>query len=254
MRRMTTIGFNRRRYLRSSRIAGAAIAMARGTHIGTSVTGDIEIFVVGNLSAGGALLVGAHHFSVGDELRLVFQVGDAFRPALSARVVRVTAATQDGQPSFAVRFKDVPASLRDALDHLVWASVGPQEAAPLLTLIVHAADQVRLQIERELATFGRRVVAFRQAADAIGWLGIRRRELATMLVDAAAQDLHDLFVAIESGAPGTKNVLVAEPTCSPPTVERLLASGAASAVLWRPWSLSCLTNALLPSGQPLPAD
>src|SRR5579859_4289588 len=98
------MGEERRLYARVA-VVGSAIVLASGRYVGT--------YLLENLSASGALLVGDTTLTVGDQVRLLLQLyGQSRRFVLEASVVRH--ATEGAQGVFAVQFQSVPSSLQSA--------------------------------------------------------------------------------------------------------------------------------------------
>lgn len=245
LRRPTLLtGVERRRYRRTSRLASAAVIVSDDGYAGT--------YVVENLSAGGALLVGNHRFRSGDRLRVMFQIGDTLRAALSARVARTDGAWASGQ-AFAVEFQDVPAELRETLDQIVWAHVGPEEITPFRTLVVHALPGTRAELERDLSSIGRSVIGFPDTASASRWLETSREPVTTALVDVEMPGANAFLSLIERRAPSAKRILIAEPSGSR-AAQEAIASGPAHAILPRPWGLLGLVHALSPNDSSDRAD
>lgn len=240
LRRTTVPGLDRRRYLRTARLASAAVVASEEGYAGT--------YVVENLSAGGALLVGNHRFGVGDRLRVMFQIGDTLRAALFARVARLDRSRSAGE-AFAVEFQEVPLELRETLDQIVWASVGPEEITPFRTLVVHPQANIRAQLERDLSSIGRSVVAFADTTAAASWLEESGEPLTSALVDVDVPGANLLLALVERRAPSAKRILIAEPSGSP-AAQAAIAAGPAHALLPRPWGLLGLAHALTPRDAP----
>ncbi|MHB8879642.1 MAG: PilZ domain-containing protein, partial [Myxococcaceae bacterium] len=100
----------RRRHLRSDRVAASAIVLAESGFAGA--------FGVENLSAGGALLIGEPRIKCGEDVRILLQL-EGRRPIhLSARVVGHR-MPEKGPHLFAVTFLDVKPAVEDGIQTAV---------------------------------------------------------------------------------------------------------------------------------------
>jgi hypothetical protein len=228
---------NRRQWARSSHVACSVIVAIRNSYAG--------VFVSENLSAGGALLVGAHRFSVGDYLSLVLQFGATLKVGVAGKVVRVDVGPK-GKHVLGVEFQEVPTSLRETLNEIVCATLDPDQKDHV-TLIVRAGD-VANELERDLAALGRKIVVLADLRRATRWLETRPHPIVAAAViggdpDQAAATLE----LISDEAPAARRIALADGTEASPTLDALLARGAAHAVLRRGWNLLSLSAAVIVS-------
>ncbi len=106
-----------------TRMQGNRRLAPRAQALGRAVVFDgptAHEYRVENLSAGGALLIGAPVPAVGTRLRLVLRVGAIPADPIEARVTHRTAGSQ---PGFAVAFVELEASLQDLVQDVVLATL-----------------------------------------------------------------------------------------------------------------------------------
>ncbi len=97
----------RRRFPRF-RTAGTAIVLLGGRYVGA--------YLLRNLSAGGAYLVGDNNLAVGQVVQLLLHVGDELQ-SLEAEVIRHDRLPSEEQ-SFAVAFRNLSTDVEDSLQNL----------------------------------------------------------------------------------------------------------------------------------------
>jgi c-di-GMP-binding flagellar brake protein YcgR len=99
---------DRRRFLRA-RVDGNAFALVDGRYMGA--------YVVRDLSAGGAHLVGDHNLAIGQVVQILLRVGKQFSQGLQAEVVR-RKRLASGEQSLAVAFSNLAPDLENSLQNL----------------------------------------------------------------------------------------------------------------------------------------
>ncbi len=97
-----------RRHFPRFTIAGSAIVLLDGRYVGA--------YLLRNLSAGGAYLVGDNNLAVGQVVQLLLQVGDELQN-LEAEVVRQDRLPSEEQ-SFAVAFLNLSPEVEDSVQNL----------------------------------------------------------------------------------------------------------------------------------------
>lgn len=228
---------NRRQWARSPHLACSAIVA-----VGNSYAG---VLVIENLSAGGALLVGTHRFTVGDYLNLVLQFGAALRVGLSAKVVRVDVGPK-GKHLLGVEFQDVPTSLRETLNEIVCATLDVERSAAV-TLLVETGSFAG-ELERDLTAIGRKVVVLADLARTRRWLDRRPHPMvAAAIVDRASDQAVAVLEVVRDGAPAARRIALAPGSAPDAALDAMIAGGALHAVLRQGWNLLTLAGAVLVS-------
>jgi PilZ domain len=222
-------GAERRQYPRTGRIASAAVVVSRGQYVGT--------YVVEDLSAGGALLVGRCSLRIDDPLETLFQFGQTLTVALSARVVR----TQNG--AFGIAFTDVAAAPLRALDEVVRSSE-ERVVRPLKTLIIHPNASTRSSLQLDLASLGQLVVSFAGSRDALCWLESAGPAAWAALVHPDIENPERVLASVAAQSPEARRILIFEPLTGNESLERMITSNLAQALLRNPWTWLSLTSAL----------
>jgi hypothetical protein len=225
---------DRRRYARTPRLACSAIVAVRSRYAG--------VFVVENLSAGGALLIGAHRFASGDSVEVLLQLGATLKATLTAKVVRADSRLKTNQ-LLAVEFAGLPASLRGILNEIVLSTLDPAESGRV-ALVVHTDAKVLAEIGRDLAALGRAIAAFGGEDEASRWLEAAGRPVAAVLVDGASAPGSALLDLARRQVEGARRVALIDASASELAFEPIVTEGIAQAVLRRPWNLMTLAGAL----------
>lgn len=228
-------GAERRQYPRTGRIASAAVVVSRGQYVGT--------YVVEDLSAGGALLVGRSPLQINDPVETLFQFGQTLTVPLSGRVVR----TQDG--AFGIAFTDVAAVPLRALDEVVRSSE-ERVLRPLKTLIIHPNASTRSSLQIDLASLGQLVVSFAGSRDALCWLESAGPGVCAALIHPEIEKPEQVLAAVEAQSSEARRILIFEPLTGNESLKRLITSDLAQALLRNPWTWLSLTSALFLSEFP----
>lgn len=201
-------------------------------------------YLVENLSAGGALLIGEPPLSIGSRAQLVIQLPDCSSLRVAARVVRQSRRREG--PVFAVAFRGLPDSVEDRIQELVLESLERQRAenAPSV-LILDDLPHICRTLERHLRALGRRAMlattplaaihAIENAVDAI--------DMAFVDLRLGSSDGVEMLCFLEEEHPHIHRVLMSG-AIGPDQLELALASGRAHSVLHKPWNLDDLETIL----------
>jgi hypothetical protein len=219
----------RRQYPRTGRIASAAVVVSRGHYVGT--------YVVEDLSAGGALLVGRCPLQINDPVETLFQFGQTLTVPLKARVVR----TQNG--AFGIAFTDLAAAPLRALDEVVRSSE-ERVLRPLKTLIIHPNASTRSSLQLDLASLGQLVVSFAGSRDALCWLESAGPAVCAALVHPEIEAPEQVLTTVATQSPEARRILIFEPLTRNESLKRMIMSELAQALLRNPWTWLSLTSAL----------
>jgi CheY-like chemotaxis protein len=216
-------------------VVGSAIVLAKERYVGT--------YVLENLSASGALLIGDTQLSVDDRVRLLLQpYGCARRFALEASVIRH--AWRGPQSVFAAQFVHVPPASQDALQSAVVHHLANRPADGAV-LIVDAGKADASLLQRDVQDLGFEAAVAHSELDAIIWLQPPDRLVTAVIADVALPSIDGLalldFIAIEY--PKVRRILA----CSPDFARMhrdALASGRPHTLLEKPCSRDSLLRAL----------
>lgn len=232
-------GYNQRRHPRSE-IAATAIVLTLTRYAGT--------YLVRNLSAGGALLVGDSLLHVGERIRILLQIHGTSPMSLVGEVVRHESRTE-GERLFAITFGDVPAAVEDTIQQAVLRTLenvrGKQQCATVLVL--DTSLESRLALERELQSLGHEAVSASTPLEAMSRLYSGQPRIETVIVDARLGHADGLeFLAfLADDHPHIRRVLMSGDFR---TAHLILAKRAKQphAFLAKPWDRETLTRALAP--------
>ena len=186
-------------------------------------------FMLENLSAGGARLVGDLALSAGEPIELTMELDDA-AVRVAATVVRVNlGAVED----VAVAFRNTPAETEDRIQQFVLAALERQRAAHAnAILVLGGSERIRIALERDLAELGREAVLAATPLDALWTLQCRTRRFDAVIVElASGRELEVLDYLIEE-LPQIHRVGVADAVA---VRDAALASGRVHAALEKPW-------------------
>jgi hypothetical protein len=209
----------RRRFPRRP-VVGSATVLAADRFVGT--------FLLEDLSAGGALLVGDSGLAVGDHVRILLEI--AGQPRFGAHAMVVRHGERGGQHLFGLSFQVSP-STREALQKLVLEA--HSKASPLI-LVVHDHAGLRDGIAEELQRLGRSAVAVGTLLDMMTWLHSREVKIDTAAVGSSFAESEGLGVLefLKEDHPAVRRVLVRELGGT----NSASVHAAAHAVLETPWS------------------
>lgn len=204
-------------------------------------------YLVANLSAGGALLVGDRPVEVDTDLWLDLRMPGTATLRLLARVLRHV-ARDTGEHRIAVRFVHVSADEEDLIQQFALQQLELQRRARFV-LVVDDEDDVLGTLVRDLRALGCRTVQAKTPLDVVAFL-----PLCGVLPGLAIVDLHlgtsngaDVlqFLAVEY--PDIKRVIMSG-KARPPQLGLALATGLAHETLSKPWNVADL-SALLEARQ-----
>jgi len=100
---------DRRRFLRA-RVGSSAFVVVGRRYGG--------VYVVRDLSAGGANLAGANNLAIGQVVQILLRVGKRLSQAIEAEVLRLQ-RLPSGEQNFAVAFRNLAPDMEDSLQNLV---------------------------------------------------------------------------------------------------------------------------------------
>lgn len=228
----------RRRFPRA-RVAGTAIALVGGRYVGS--------YLVRNLSAGGAYLVGDNNLAIGQVVQVLLRVGEQLQ-SLDAEVVRRERLPSDEQ-SFAMAFRNLSADVEDLLQNLALLAIEGAKVKKEAILLLGSLSRVPFDIEGDVRSLGYEVVAAVTPLDVISLLSSNTHRIVAVVVgcDLARADLLGFLSFMKDAYPQIRRVVL--PGVPRPTqLERAIASGVVQAVLGQPWDSDSLSEALHPSG------
>jgi hypothetical protein len=213
-------------------MVGTAIVLTPDRYVGT--------FLIENVSADSALLAGDTQLSVGDHVRVLFQLQGAPRIGVQGTITR--RAERGGQHVFALTFQANSATQ----EHLQRAALWMLETTSSLTLVVEENVEACSALTNELKAMGRNALAVHTPLEAIGWLrapGVRVEVIAVGAHFAEMEGL-DFLEFIACDFPTTRRVLVLGNDRVPRGARK-----SAHSVLRTPWSEITLAEAF-PSAVP----
>lgn len=231
---------DRRRFPRA-RVAGNAIAFAGGRYVGA--------YVVRNLSAGGAHLVGDNNLAVGQAVQVLLRLGGQFSHSLDAEVVRREQLPSNEQ-SFAVAFRNLAPDTEDSLQNLaVLALENAVTEKVAAVLVLNSPSSVLLALDNDLRSLGHDVVGVATPLDALSLLSSDTHRIVAVVAgcDLAHADPLGFLNFLKDAYPRIRRVALPGDS-RPKQLERAIATGVVDAVLNSPWDSDSLSKALRPSG------
>jgi CheY-like chemotaxis protein len=193
-------------------------------------------FLVRDLSAGGARLMGASPVAVGEALKLVLRIPHRAPLGVHARAVR--RHDGPGGPAFAVEFLEVSAEDEDRIHQGIVAELERAHARRYATvLVVDPGDEVREALERELREMGREVVAVATPLEAVGWLTLPGTAFDTALVNLStgAGSGVDVLDFLGSEMPAIRRIALGDDG-NAFRLDLALRAGRAQSVMRVPWN------------------
>lgn len=226
----------RRRHPRSE-VVGTALVLAANKYSG--------LYLVENLSAGGALLVGEARLQPGERLKVVLQLPGRKPISVSAEVLR--RQVNDAQEClFAVAFQHLSPDIEDTIQQVVLATLERlHDASHPEVLVIDDSRQVCRALERDLRALGRRAISAATPLDAVGRLNDGERHIDTAIVDLRLghADGLEFLSFLSDGHSGVRRILMSG-DIRPCQLELAVSSGRAHAVLEKPWSREGLSKVL----------
>jgi CheY-like chemotaxis protein len=231
-----------RRHARSEVVATAVIFSPKEMH---------GSFLVQDLSAGGACLMG--HFDTAPGMRLTLLLHVPGKPAfsLAAVVVRHDRLGPTRERT-AVTFVGVTAEQEDTIQEAIVASLERERARRAATVLVISPDDDSCgALERDLHALGVQAAAVATPLEALAWLERPDARIATVVVDVspgAAQGL-DVLDFVGENHPRIHRVVMAD-ELRPFRLDLALRSGRAHRVLKKPWDRHHLEEAVATLARP----
>jgi CheY-like chemotaxis protein/Tfp pilus assembly protein PilZ len=227
---------DRRTYPRIEVVASAAVLTANG-YAGS--------FLVDDLSASGALLIGDPRLEIGEEVKLLLHLPAKKPISLAGEVIRCEPhATQEHL--FAIAFRRVAPAVEDALQQYVQVALGRLESpAKQAVLVFDDSPEICHALERDLRRLGRRALPAVSQDEAMGFLSEQASTIDTAFVDLRLGNVDGLefLTYLSERYPTVHRILMSGciRTCQ---LELAVSSGRAHAVLEKPWSRESLGRIL----------
>jgi CheY-like chemotaxis protein len=233
---------NRRRHGRREVTATAMVFSPRRLH---------GSFLVQDLSAGGACLIGRVGAPPGTRLTLLLQFPGKVPLPVLATVVRHDSLGST-RARTAVTFLDLHPDHEDAIQEAIAATLERERARLAATVLVLAPeDDTRDALEEDLRILGHEPVAVTTPLEALAWLERPGGRIATALIDVSpgATAALDVLEFLGERHPAIARVVMADEV-RPFRLDLALRSGRAHRVLQKPWDRRRLAEAV---GEILPA-
>jgi CheY-like chemotaxis protein len=198
-------------------------------------------YLVENLSAGGALLIGEPGLEPGERVEVLLQLPGREPMALSAEILR-RQVNGCGQHLSAVAFRDLAPGAEDAIQETILEAL-ERSNAPGDVLVIDDSAEVCHALQRDLRALGRRALSATSPPEAVSLLEERPHRVDTALVDLRLGDADGLEVlgVLSAARPGLRRVLMSG-EIRPCQLELALLSRKVDAVLGKPWSREVLAR------------
>jgi hypothetical protein len=227
---------NRRRHPRREVLATAMVFTAHRMH-GT--------FLVQDLSAGGACLIGHLDVEPGGALTLIMQCPGRTPFSLTARVVR-----HDGRgltrARTALTFTDLNAEQEDVIQDTIATALERERARLAATILVLAPeDDGRDALESDLRAIGLEAVGVSTPLEALAWLERPGTRICIAVIDVSpgvATGL-DMLEFLGEYHPHIQRVVMAD-EARPVRLDLAVRTGRAHRVLRKPWDRRGLAEAV----------
>jgi hypothetical protein len=223
-----------RRQAPRSRTMGWAMVVAPNRYIGT--------FLLENLSASGALLVGDATLAPGDAVQLLLRLPYRSR-RLSVRARIIRQATRDQHSVFAVQFTHISEAAKDALQEAVLHDLQTPLPSSVVLVLVAARD-TSASLVRDLQDLGCRPVVVSTVLDAMPWLQASDVSVEAVIADADVGGIDGVsfleLVALDY--PNVHRILMG--SSENPDCHRAVVNGEVHALLPRSWDRASLARAL----------
>jgi ActR/RegA family two-component response regulator len=224
-----------RRQHKRGEIAATCEVFSSARHFGN--------YLVNDLSAGGACLIGEAPLPVGEDVHLLLQLPGRPPIGVEGRVVR-RAAHEAGHRRFAVAFAGLDEEEEDALHQALVAELERVQARQLASVLVFRGTATPDELlERDLRDVGHESVVVATSLEAVALLSGPGSRFATALVDLSSEAAAglDFLDFLGNEHPHIRRVVLgAESDFRAALAVR---SGRAHAALTRPWSRSDLLSA-----------
>ncbi len=222
---------------------------ARGEVVGTAVVLAANnrysgLYLVENLSAGGALLVGDSR-TLGEQVKLFLHLPGMKPMSISAEVLRQEGS--DEESFVAVAFQNLSPKFEATIQEVVRATLKSlRDSAGPEVLVVDDSVGVRRALDRDLYALGRSAVSAATPLEAVEWLTDDTRRFDTAIVDLRLghADGLEFLTFLTDDHPALRRILMSGNI--PVGLLRLaVVSGRANAVLDKPWSRDSLAKVLV---------
>jgi ActR/RegA family two-component response regulator len=217
-------------------------------------------YVVQNMSAGGAFLIGGASLTVGASVTVLVQLQQKCLGTMAARVVRRCATTSAGA-SFAIAFMDLNADEEDAIQQALMGEIEKMRTrAEADVMIMYPEGATRDALQRDLRKVGHASVAVATPLEAIGWLQRSPARIRTVIIDLSLGPARgvDMLQYLCEQHPEVHRVLIAEDERSQASsrsfrLELALRSGRAHMALPKPWTGEQIEEAVKSESHPVVA-
>ena len=226
-----------RRQRPRSEVPASAVLLAHGRSSG--------LYVVENLSAGGALLVGDGRLRPGERVTMLLQLPGLQPIRLHAEVLRQHAG-EAGAARLAVAFRNLAPRVEDTIQQVVLASLERlSEASVPHVLVIDDLPQVCRALERDLQALGRRAVSAATPEAAVTSLCGGEQHIDVAIVDLrlGQADGLELLAFLTDRRPEVRRILMSG-DLRRSQGQLAVSSGRAHAVLAKPWSRAELSRVL----------
>lgn len=203
------------------------------------------LYVVENLSAGGALLSGPRLLDVGTQVRVLLAppgAGWSWRLALDGYVVRHH--PDGGEARFAVAFRNLHPRVEDELQQAVLRRLEWLRQAPAV-LVLDDCPGVRRVLARQIGALGKRVIATATPQEATTEMACDDETIAVAIVDLVLPGASgtDFLRFLATEHPRVRRVVMSGAVPAE-ELRRALAAGIADAALDKPWDKEALVAAV----------
>ncbi len=227
---------DRRRYPRSEVVATAVVFSEDRLH-GT--------YLVRDLSAGGACLVGDMAAPGGERVTVLLQFPGKTPFSLQARTVRNDDHHRKSART-AISFIDLSAEDEDSIHEAIMNALERENTRRSATILVVDHDaSCREALERDLRALGHQAVGVATPLEALAWLDRPDARIATVVVDLSPGPSQGLDVLEFLGAhhPNIQRVVMAD-ELRPFRLDLALRSGRAHKALHKPWDTGRLAETI----------
>ncbi len=233
-----------RRWRRGAPAATARISTAGGHPVGH--------YKVDNLSAGGALLVGAPPVPVGSYVSIELRLPARLPVKVAAVVVRHEEDT-DGGAAFAVLFHRVPSDVEDMIQQAGVEALEKErrERIPVLLSLGEPAGG-RYAVERAAAEMGRQLVCVPTPLDALRCLEDPHAHIEAALVglEFGRSPASEILRFLADHFPEVRRIFLVDADTGAVVLQEVRAARIADAILLAPWNRAQLEEAV---GHPRPS-
>lgn len=202
-------------------------------------------YLVGNVSAGGALLIGTRPIPIDTRVTVTLDLGKSRVSALVARVARLNVRADDAC-DLALAFEHATMQIGNELQAERLRALANRRAAdPRCALIVDPADADRQLLESDLQALGLQTLAHATPINAVPYVSQPRSRIDIAFVDLSNEcaDGIDLLAFVARAHPGARRVVVAS-RLGDSHLESVRSFLGGCQVLRKPWSRDELARLL----------